>query len=81
MKSTLGLTGSSYLRAHIDGKVWHLDVDSSYPDDAEVVKGGGVHSLRGYASWVQIVVKQIGFYLFSHNNSNESSRQYARTMR
>lgn len=65
MKGTPGITGSSPLRVHIDEEVWHLDVDSAYPDDAAVVKGAGVHCLRGHASWVQIVVKQIGFYLLS----------------
>lgn len=31
IKITLGITGSSLLRALIDGAVWHLDVDSAHP--------------------------------------------------
>ena len=31
IKATLGITGLSCPSAHSDGKVWHLDVGSSYP--------------------------------------------------
>ena len=33
IKGTPGITGLSPLRDHIDGEVWHLDVDSSHPGD------------------------------------------------
>jgi hypothetical protein len=31
IKGTLGITGLSRSRVHIDSAVWHLDVGSSYP--------------------------------------------------
>ncbi len=31
IKATLGITGLSPPRVHIDGEVWHLDVGSSHP--------------------------------------------------
>ena len=31
IKATLGITGLSLPRVHIDGVVWHLDVGSSHP--------------------------------------------------
>ncbi|GFP38003.1 hypothetical protein HKBW3S44_01683, partial [Candidatus Hakubella thermalkaliphila] len=31
IKGTLGITGLSPPRVHIDGEVWHLDVGSSHP--------------------------------------------------
>ena len=31
IKVTPGITGLSPPRVHIDGEVWHLDVDSPYP--------------------------------------------------
>ena len=31
IKGTLGITGLSRPRVHIDGGVWHLDVGSSHP--------------------------------------------------
>ena len=42
MKGTLGITGSYYPRAHIDGSARHLDVDSSYPGAEEGPKGSAV---------------------------------------
>jgi len=47
IKATLGITGLSLPRVHIDGEVWHLDVGSSHP---------------WYVSWVQNVVRQFGPY-------------------
>jgi len=32
IKATLGITGLSLPRVHIDGEVWHLDVGSSHPN-------------------------------------------------
>ena len=50
-------------RVHIDGEVWHLDVDSSHPGAGKVPKGSAVRRLKWYVSWVQNVVRQFGSYL------------------
>ena len=57
-KVTPGITELSRPRVHIDGAVCYIDVGSSYPGAAEGAKGGGVHPLKGFASWVQYVVRQ-----------------------
>jgi hypothetical protein len=62
IKVTLGITGLSSPRVHIDGKVWHLDVGSSHPGAAVRSKGWAVRPLKWYVSWVQNVVKQFGPY-------------------
>ena len=62
-KVTLGITGLSPPRVHIDGKVWHLDVGSSHPGAGAGPKGLAVRQLKRYASWVQNVVRQFGPYL------------------
>ncbi|CAN4125394.1 unnamed protein product [Withania somnifera] len=49
-------------RAHIDGKVWHLDVGSSPPGAVVCSKGWAVRPLKRYVSWVQNVVRQFGPY-------------------
>ena len=69
-KVTLGITGLSPPRVHIDGEVWHLDVGSSHPGAEVRSKGWAVRPLKWYASWVQNVVRQFGPY---HKNSAESS--------
>ena len=56
---TLGITGLSGSRVHIDSPVWHLDVGSSYPGAEYGPKGPAVRRLKGYASWVQNVVRQL----------------------
>ena len=61
-KGTLGITGLSGPRVHIDGPVWHLDVDSSHPGAGEGPKGPAVRRLKRHASWVQNVVRQFGPY-------------------
>ena len=61
-KATLGITGLSPPRVHIDGVVWHLDVGSSHPGAAAGPKGWAVRPLKRYASWVQNVVRQFGPY-------------------
>ena len=61
-KGTLGITGLSGPRVHIDDPVWHLDVDSSHPGAGEGPKGPAVRRLKRYASWVQNVVRQFGPY-------------------
>ncbi len=61
-KGTLGITGLSRPRVHIDGAVWHLDVGSSHPGAGEGPKGSAVRRLKWYASWVQNVVRQFGPY-------------------
>ena len=55
IKGTLGITGLSCPRVHIDGKVWHLDVGSSHPGGGEAPKGPAVRRLKWYVSWVQNV--------------------------
>ena len=62
IKATLGITGLSPPRVHIDGEVWHLDVGSSHPGAGEGPKGWAVRPLKRYASWVQNVVRQFGPY-------------------
>ena len=42
IKVTLGITGLSPPRVHIDGEVWHLDVGSSYPGAEAGPKGPSV---------------------------------------
>ena len=63
IKATLGITGLSLPRVHIDGVVWHLDVGSSHPGAEFGSKGWAVRPLKRYASWVQNVVRQFGPYL------------------
>src|SRR5699024_11418222 len=62
IKATLGITGLSPPRVHIDGEVWHLDVGSSHPGAEVGPKGWAVRPLKRYASWVQNVVRQFGAY-------------------
>ena len=62
IKGTLGITGLSPPRVHIDGAVWHLDVGSSHPGAGEGPKGPAVRRLKRYVSWVQNVVRQFGPY-------------------
>ena len=52
IKATLGITGSSPPRVHIDGEVWHLDVGSSHPGAGAGPKGSAVRRLKWYVSWV-----------------------------
>ena len=63
IQATLGITGLSPPRVHIDGEVWHLDVGSSHPGAEVRSKGWAVRPLKWYASWVQNVVRQFGPYL------------------
>ena len=63
IKATLGITGWYCPRVHIDGSVWHLDVDSSHPRAEAGSKGSAVRRLKRYVSWVQTVVRQVGPYL------------------
>ena len=62
IKATLGITGLSLPRVHIDGEVWHLDVGSSHPGAGVGPKGWAVRPLKRYVSWVQNVVRQFGLY-------------------
>ena len=62
IKATLGITGLSLPRVHIDGVVWHLDVGPSHPGAVVGPKGWAVRPLKRYASWVQNVVRQFGPY-------------------
>ena len=63
IKVTIGITGLSPPRVHIDGEVWHLDVGSSHPGAGEGPKGWAVRPLKRHASWVQNVARQFGPYL------------------
>ena len=62
IKATLGITGLSLPRVHIDGVVWHLDVGSSHPGAGGGPKGWAGRPLKRYASWGQNVVRQFGPY-------------------
>ena len=62
IKATLGITGLSLPRVHIDGVVWHLDVGSSHPGAEKRRKGWAVRAVKWYGSWVQNVVRQFGPY-------------------
>src|SRR5690625_2668140 len=62
IKATLGVTGLSPPRVHIDGEVRHLDVGSSHARDVVCAQGWAVRPLKRYASWVQKVVRQFGPY-------------------
>ena len=59
IKATLGITGLSLPRVHIDGVVWHLDVGSSHPGAGVGAKGWAVRPLKRYASWVQNVAETV----------------------
>ncbi len=45
-KATLGITGLSLPRVHIDGVVWHLDVGSSHPGAVAGPKGLGCSPIK-----------------------------------
>ncbi|PBH17784.1 RNAase [Clostridioides difficile] len=53
IKATLGLTGLSPPRVHIDGGVWHLDVGSSHPGAVVGPQGWTVRPLWCYARLLQ----------------------------
>ncbi len=46
IKATLGITGLSPPRVHIDGEVWHLDVGSSHTGAVVGPKGWAVRPFR-----------------------------------
>ena len=46
IKATLGITGLSLPRVHIDGVVWHLDVGSSHPGAEVGPKGLGCSPIK-----------------------------------
>ena len=58
-KVTTGITELSLPRVQIDGAVCYIDVGSSYPGTAAGAKGGGVHPLKGFVSWVYNAVRQL----------------------
>ena len=60
IKATPGITGLSYPSVHSGGKVWHLDVVSSYPGAGAGSKGPAVRRLKWRVRWVQNVVRQFG---------------------
>ena len=63
IKVTIGITGLSPPRVHIDGEVWHLGVGSSHPGAGAGPKGLAVRQSKRYVSWVQNVARQFGPYL------------------
>ena len=52
IKATLGITGLSLPRVHIDGEVWHLDVGSSHPGAWRRSQGFGCPPIK--------VVRELG---------------------
>ena len=46
IKATLGITGLSLPRVHIDGVVWHLDVGSSHPGAVVRPQGLGCSPIK-----------------------------------
>ena len=66
IKATLGITGLSPPRVHIDGEVWHLDVGSSHPGAVVGPKGWAVRPLkRGLTAGVPVVLPKasLGSYV------------------
>ena len=55
------------------------DVGSPYPGAGEGPKGPAVRRLKGYASWVQNVVRQFGLYPVHALILERSLPQYERT--
>src|SRR3954465_4471183 len=60
IKGTPGITGLSFPRVHIDGKVWHLDVGSSHPGAGVGPKGWAVRPLKRHAGGFCNVASQFG---------------------
>ncbi len=63
IKATLGITGLSLPRVHIDGVVWHLDVgssrhrstDKSYPGDNRLISPKSPHRRGGLAPRCRLI--------------------------
>ena len=62
-KVTPGIIELSWARVHIDPRVCYFAVGSSHPGCAQAAKGGGVHPLKRFVSWVQNGASQFGCYL------------------
>ncbi len=62
-KATLGITAWSWFPVLMEARVRDLDVGSSHPRAVSGSKGAAVLCLRGYVSWVNTVVRQVGSYL------------------
>lgn len=58
-KVTPGVTELSPARVPIDLEACYFDVGSPYPGGAVAAKGEAVRLLKGIASWVHIVVRQV----------------------
>ncbi len=52
-EAILGVTVLSRARVRIDPAVCYLAVGLWHPGCAQAAKGGGVHSLKPYTSWVK----------------------------
>lgn len=62
-KATPGIMESWRPKALIDAAACYVDVGLSHPGRATAAKGGGVHPLKRYVSWVQNGASQFGLYL------------------
>ena len=59
-QATLEVTGSSWVRVHIDPTVWYIAVGLGHPGRVGAAKGWVVHPLKSHMSWVQYVARQYG---------------------
>src|SRR6266513_40329 len=58
-KGTPGITGLSFLRVNIDGRVWNLDVGSSHPGAGAGPKCWVVRQLKRYAIYVHTILPHL----------------------
>jgi len=64
------------MRDRIEGKNWHLDVDSVEPWGSIMYIRKSVHFIEPHASWVQIDVNQFGlYYLEKKSRKSKTSTQ------
>ena len=76
IKFTLRITGWSSLRAHINGKLWQLNVNSSPPGTVVCSKGWSIRLLKRYMCWVHetvLIRNQQAFpYIFLKKNQHNT---------
>ena len=66
IKATLGITGLSPPRVHIDGEVWHLDVGSSHPGAGAGPKG--ILIIRTYNNICEVNIQiRLAKMVFMHH--------------
>ena len=80
IKATLGITGLSPPRVHIDGEVWHLDVGSSHPG-AEVGPKGSFYPLSDGPSMRRHQITKPDFRPCSRCISRSQAPLYLYTLR